>query len=446
MSPRLGSALVAALAGVDGMLPYDEGALFDPRMVGGRAWPRQQTAREFEGLGGNWYNPGVALLSAESRRQLSAETDRDVTYLMSFRRNLNMGSCTSLVNPTRRSRPYKTGEMSREQFAEFGSGIVSDRMSGELVLADSRKTPLLPPLRATGDEEALRWFENTDDLRLEVAPRFERSKILAHGNTRESRDNWYNNMYAFFWIEILDKNTFRVSLFEHPQVKANPWKNRERIQNIGVLWDGSALDNFRLVWWLDSVVDVRVGIPPRPSEPPKNSTGLDNGLAGSYRKKLHGNGSPIALDDWYPGLAVAAAHFWLDATGNSEKRNRVYNSTRWHNTYLSHFVVFKNKPPYETVATSPAFCFPSLSPKSTDPDAPLCDIIQFVTGLVRVPDSTNALVTYGINDCEAAWIEIPIVDLIRHVSPDLALRLERRSVETSARHRAAGPASRYLYH
>lgn len=413
---------------VHALLAYVENSLFDPGDVGCQAWPSKYSSHEMEGLGGNWYNPGIAVLSAKLRSQLSAETARDVHYLMSFRRNLNLGSCMSLYNPKHRNKPYN-GHMTAEELAEFGTGITDDRMPPSFVLVDAAKKPILPPLGLTGDAQALRWLNNTDDVRLEVGAKFAFNKVLGHGNSRHSRDTWFNNIYAFFWLEVFNSTTLKVSMFEHGQIRANPWKNRERIQNIGVLWDGDPQENFRLIWWLDSTVDVRIGLPPKLHQingGPNSTGGLTNGLDGAYRKPLHGNGSPIALDDWYPGLAIAAAHAWLDAGADSMHRGRHYNSTRWHNTYVTNFVIFKNKPPYETVAISPPFCFPSVSRRSSA-KRPLCDVIQFVTGFVRVLESDFALLTYGINDCESAVIEIPILDIVRFTSPELAFRIRRAS-------------------
>lgn len=409
----------------EALLSYVGNSLFDPTIVGGTAWPRRSPAsHEFSELGGNWYNPGATVLPSSVRTRLSRETGREVMYLMSFRRNLDSGGCLCMTNPTNRSRPLMpTNESAPEDLVEFGQNITDVSMPESFVLLDFSKKVLFPTLHPISDDpEALRYFLNSDDFRLErVDPR----RILAHGNTREHRDTFYNNMYAFFWIEIIDATQFRVSLVNHPQIEANPWKNSERAQNIGLLWNNRPRETFKVIWWIQKFLDVQVGVPPQgrshaEEHQVERDTELEltNGLEGDYKSPLHGNGSPVSLNDIVPGLSILAGHTWLDAGALAMKRGRVFNATRWHNTYMSQFVIFKNKAPFETVAVSPAFCFPSVSPESTT-ESPLCDIIQFITGFTRIPHTSNVLITYGINDCESAWIEIPIIDLIRFTDPNI---------------------------
>lgn len=396
----------------EGFLPYSDMALFDPVEFGSRVWPAARST-EMASLGGDWYNPGIAILSSPLRHQLSQLHGRNVTYLMSFRRNLDIGSCKLLVNKRHRRKPRKN--MTLDELSDYGAGIVSDRMSSHMLLVDDQMTPIWPPLTLTG---ALFWILNADDLRLETKERFG-NKVLAHGNTRTSRETWYNNVYGFWWLDIkAETHEINVTYFEHANVHANPWRNRERIQNIGIIWNGDDHARFKLLWWLHDPIDVRVGVPPHSGpnlSAPRNE--LTNGLPDS--QALHGNGSPISLDDYYPGLAIAMGHTHLDMFPHGRE---FYNHTRWHNTYLSNFVIFKIKPPHEVLATSPPFCFASVSPRSP-PDNPRCDIIQFVVGFVRsARDQSRILITYGVNDCESAWIEIPIADIIQFTSPDLHTR------------------------
>jgi hypothetical protein len=69
-------------------------------------------------------------------------------------------------------------------------------------------------------------------------------------------------------------------------------------------------------------------------------------------------------------------------------------------------VLWRHDPPHQIVAMSRPFCFPSL-------DAPdRCDLIQFVSGYARAPGSGDLIVTYGINDCLSARVQVPVEDVL----------------------------------
>jgi hypothetical protein len=89
------------------------------------------------------------------------------------------------------------------------------------------------------------------------------------------------------------------------------------------------------------------------------------------------------------------------------------------NTYRHHFFLLRDAPPYDVLAVSPAFCFPSAA------DGGRCDVIQFVMSLDATRDGFR--VSYGVNDCEAAAVELALDDILAFtesgLGPDVVVQL-----------------------
>lgn len=401
LRPRLCAAL----------LPYISNALFDPTVYGFDAWPLDIESHEMVELGGDWYNPAIAILPSALRRNLSLHYGRNVTYLMVLKRNLEKSNCANLIDMDAVTQRLPKGQ------SPYGDDLVSSRMSEQLVLADDQKRPVAKSLTLSGDNWVMLFIKRCGDIRLEAGK--DETKILAHAHAIVGPQQF---RYAFWWFEIKfdnKNNVFaEVTRFEHFDVTdPEPWL-QFHAQNIGVLWNGGRDEPFQLVYWLGTELDARPGIPPVPSEA-QDLVMINNGLPDQrHNKSLHNTGSPILLDGWCPGLALALGHSHIDAVMRGHRNALAQTGeTRWGNTYIHNFVVYEATPPYRSIAVSPPFCFPSVDNRSTTMH-PLCDVIQFVTTFTRVSPS-HVLFGYGINDCESAWFEMPIEDLIRFTEPTL---------------------------
>lgn len=401
LSPRLCEAL----------LPYISNALFDPTIYGLDAWPLDVDSHEMAELGGDWYNPAIAMLPSALRHELSLHYDRNVTYLVVLKRNLEKSNCANLIDNDAVTHTFPVGQ------SPYGDDLVSSRMSEQLVLVDDHKRPVEKSLTLTGDNWVMLFIKRCGDIRLEAGK--DETKILAHAHAIVGPQQF---RYAFWWFEIkVDSANHvfaEVTRFEHFDVTdPEPWL-KFQAQNIGVLWNGGRDEPFQLVYWLGTQLDSRPGIPPVPYEAPQLVM-ISNGLPDPrHNKSLHNTGSPILLDGWCPGMALALGHSHIDTVMRGH-RNALAQSgeTRWGNTYVHNVVLYNATPPYRSVAVSPPFCFPSVDNHSTKV-RPLCDVIQFVTTFARVPGD-RILFGYGINDCESAWFEIPIEELLRFTEATL---------------------------
>ena len=69
--------------------------------------------------------------------------------------------------------------------------------------------------------------------------------------------------------------------------------------------------------------------------------------------------------------------------------------------YLSKFVLFEASWPHRTTHISPSFCFPR---------GKTCESIQVVCSLLL--EGSDLLISYGVNDCEAAVVRMPLVQAL----------------------------------
>jgi|MDSW01.1.fsa_nt_gb hypothetical protein len=178
----------------------------------------------------------------------------------------------------------------------------------------------------------------------------------------------------------------------HPDLKvlshAGHWKN------LGILWNGDYGSPLRILYWLKEIPDVRRGLPPpAPSKASQRAQPL-YGLGG--RRRVSNNGSPLLLNR-PPGFRLASGHVHADELPHG--RNE-HGTTTFGNTYINYFYLMRDKPPYEIIASSPPFCFPSADNASS------CDTIQFITSLIKLEETNQVLISYGINDCIGATVKL----------------------------------------
>jgi hypothetical protein len=108
----------------------------------------------------------------------------------------------------------------------------------------------------------------------------------------------------------------------------------------------------------------------------------------------HNSINPLALPELNAYLGVMHKHTWQTDTPS------------WYGTrYAQYFFLMDDQPPFRVRKVSRGFCIPSLTPQSID----TCEIIQFVGSIIRDPsDPTMLLIAYGVNDCEAAVVPVPL--------------------------------------
>lgn len=385
-----------------GLLQYVDNALWDPSSYEGlQAWPKNRESREMSELGGNWYNPAIVLLPRRLRRDMSERFKREVAFLIAFKRNLEKGNCENLVlNETGNVRFDVKGRHEGQQF----------------LLADSQLVTFGEPLTVHGDNWIRLFLRKCGDVRLEA----KKDRILAHAHGIIGP---LQRRYAFWWLDLKvrgDEVVLAASTFSNPDVVApkQSWLDTPA-QNLGVLWSGRSEDSFNVAYWLGKTIDVRPGIPPDEfPDDEGNETDpvrfLVNGLDEPYDRNVHGNGSPVLLDDICPGLAVAIGHSHLDTELNASQGIWAeHNQTKWGNTYIHNLILF-NSSTFHTLEISPPFCFPSVASAPKANDKPLCDVIQFVSSFFR-DGAHDILFGYGVNDCESAFIRIPIIAIIDFV-------------------------------
>ena len=125
-------------------------------------------------------------------------------------------------------------------------------------------------------------------------------------------------------------------------------------------------------------------------------------------KTLSNNGSPIALSN---GLLLGIGHFHTNtAAPYNLGKEATRGTTKYGNTYLHAFLLYERDSPYAHCATSRPFCFPAID------DPRKCDIIQFVMSIMRLPAANDTLlISYGINDCEGATVEITEQQILDYI-------------------------------
>ena len=259
-------------------------------------------------------------------------------------------------------------------------------MKTYMFLLDGNYQMVVPVVLADGR------VENFDmhDVRLE---RFG-DRILMHGMHYKGQSaTWILRWLVLNPNSTTDRVTSSTAAVIHGDVKQGYLKNGPG-KNYGILWSGRNRDPFNVLYWLGPRLDVRRGLPP-PSPLPTSTKRLM-----FHGRPVHNNGSPIALGTMCPGHLLAIGHVHLDSSLPAHVRGQK-GATYHGNTYINYWFIARDEEPYDIVATSPAFCLPSLN------NATLCETIQFIVTLAKVTE-TMLLVSYGVNDCEAALVELEV--------------------------------------
>lgn len=345
--------------------------------------------------GAHLFNPSVAALPLATRAVLQQEGGDDHVYLVAFR--------------------YRGG------FCELLCGRapveLSLRIRGMLCLYDRafREIACLRDVAQGALSAGLADYGSYDVFLKTIAGRiYATSVIYGHKRKRGVRRDvaeFYLNS-----IDVLRRNntiTAHKRWLAHADVASPASLDVNRYgKNLGIVWDGTAAGPFSLLHWLDrNVADVRRGVPPllqRPIDAVPHA-----GLRG---RRLHHNGSPLAVDAWCPGLHLSFGHVHTDEVNATARLLPLLSpSSSWAasyrgpppgTVYVHYVVLWRYNPPHEIVATSQPFCFPSLDALDR------CDLIQFVSGYARAPGSDDLIITYGINDCLSARVRVPVEDML----------------------------------
>lgn len=391
---------VVAAASAASLLPYLPKASFQPAdypfLAESKVWPADGSMAMETGYG--YYNPSVAALPPavrERAQRFVGNNNRRAAYISSFKRSSQYANCDLLLDPGYvRSRPKFKGF--RNQMAAFA--LLDENMQ------------LVGAVTIEASDELMVTMKHNSDTRLDVRD----ERILVHSSLF-CRFCKNRRTYTFFWLN-LDANASHVvgrpERIAHPDIDGDATLIEG--QNYGILWNGRNSSPFSILWWLGQPLDVRDGIPARPRN--HDSLPLVNGLRGPYSHTLHNTGTPLNLAPWgcsdlWLALGHTAATGATDVPGWRYSLQPTQNQTKFGNTYLYNFVLHVGeKSDYKVLVQSRLFCFPS----SASPHH--CDIIQFVGSFIQsLANPSNILFAYGVNDCESAWIELPVKDLLAFV-------------------------------
>ena len=288
-------------------------------------------------------------------------------------------------------------------------------MKTYMFLLDCNYQKVVPVVLADGHVENF----GMHDVRLE---RFG-DRILLHGMYYKGQ----SATWILRWL-VLNPNattgrvTSSTAAVVHGDVKQSYLKNGPG-KNYGILWSGRNGDPFNILYWLGPRLDVRRGLPP----PPSQNTSIKRLML--HGRPAHNNGSPVALGTVCPGHVLAIGHVHLDSSLPAHVRGQK-GATYHGNTYINYWFVARDTEPYDIVATSPAFCLPSLN------NATLCETIQFIVTVAKVTETT-LLVSYGVNDCEAAVVELEIRSVLA-----FAMSMNRSSSTRRLKSMCGSPALR----
>jgi len=399
---------------------YVEAAYFKPRDIGVMALPGARSFYFSVPLGG--FNPSVALLPRSLRKDVRrARTSRGdaagaPTFVATFRHKGNL--CRWLSEPRQRSSPKRRSRKKKRRKLQEGQRTRREekQKKSEFQTSVAILDNSLKHLEYVVDEAGKPWDFGLEDVRLDFSESYgERILTTAMDYPRKGKRVLAERWHAR-WLDLKVNRTSKAlqalsNPLRHPDVAGEPMLLNSG-RNFGVLWDGHYDHAFNILHWLsDSTIDVRRGIPPMPpSEDDQQQTShRKRGIEGANHSLLHNNGSPRRVGSRCPGVRMALGHVHLDSTMPAYRRNEV-GATPYGNTYLHYFVFFEENPPFRLIQTSPAFCVPS----PRDPSK--CETIQFSSGFTFL-NQNQLILTYGINDCEAAYAIVDVPALLNFSFP-----------------------------
>jgi hypothetical protein len=164
---------------------------------------------------------------------------------------------------------------------------------------------------------------------------------------------------------------------------------------------------------------------------------------------LRGGSQPVQIGNFRVGTAHSTRYL-------SRKAMIAKNFTSVDREYLHHFYLADAAPPFTVRRVSSPFVFPRLFDSEVDS-------IQFSSGLALLPDSRggasqsaspNLLVTYGVGDCAAMQVTLPLSrvlsalnasDLVRDEKLwENRLRASAGGKEGASPSRSVGPRSHHI--
>lgn len=180
----------------------------------------------------------------------------------------------------------------------------------------------------------------------------------------------------------LDGGALRVSFTSDREL------SRSNDRNFGLLKHEGKLQVLR---WPGETMDVRSM---RRAPPPKPVAAMTDEDLAAYAS-FHNSVNPLELPEHDAFLGIGHVHINKECAWCPRKRG-----PRAGYSYVHYFVLFDRGEPWGMRHMSPPFCIPSAA------NATRCEIVQFVMSAIREGD--DLLLTYGVNDCEAAMIRAPL--------------------------------------
>jgi len=398
---------------------------FNPHKFGAFVWP--DVSKRFE-LEPPSFNPSIVLLPRKLRLRISIAFP-DAHYLITTRRDF--GNCLQLA---------QTRSFLRTRHNSSGMYILNHDM---VVLTEVQVDGAL------SNHFALKFMrKGGHDIR--VQPINETSLLLHYHGVpprTPAGENITRERYLFTVLNLelhggsMVKGT--LHLLTHPSFRGQTPILIYRFQNLAVFWDGRPETPFRVVTWIKSSLEIRtlVGIDSNTRRPWSVRNGyltwlrplkqfenlakpLEVGINGEHRHKLHNSFSPLLSTDSVgcPGFLLAIGHAHLDRALPSHRgKHANIGTTKWGNTYMQRIIAFNASEPHNALFFSSPFCFPSVqshrnnSIQLATTKATSCDVIQFVMSLIVISPYSSfsssgekqpeVLITYGVNDCESAYVK-----------------------------------------
>ena len=398
-----------------------------PRVIGDTTWPEASSTIAF--------NPTILVLPPRLKARLgSAHFARAPHYLVAMRTGLHTRQCADLgadqatkqrTNPVRKhSKDFVTMMMLMDaEMALVTTVELSDSMGyygfdmrlqmgpeESIVAADQGGWPF-----------QTRLFLIELQLRQPQQPR-QQPKVVAVRRRTTRNSQLSRNMGLWFTTTKNESGGLRVGAASSQEVHVHVlrWLAEPGMDVATLRWPLPVFDKGPLTPNGDYPVPgmaVLLGSLDYQAKPAKHLEVLGF--------EVHNNINPILLPD--DNLMLTVGHIHTDWTPNrwhhrgwGDYMNLSYvpqdreERTRYGSTYLHLFLLFEAEPPYRKVAQSPPFCLSALrKPRTFLHSDVVCETIQFVMGLVPAGDDREDVVlTYGVNDCESAWIRASMAKVL----------------------------------
>mmetsp|Transcript_18050 Transcript_18050/g.56633 ORF Transcript_18050/g.56633 Transcript_18050/m.56633 type:complete len:487 (+) Transcript_18050:240-1700(+) len=387
---------------------FEVGVSIDPRSIADKLWVfAEPFASAPHGTFGRGYNPSIAVLPSSLRRLLAGAGWRRPTYLATFRHGLIDQCGRYLRNMPQRPESCQTSlailDDSLRILVDFLDGdelwnldLMDARLvtSGDIILVHGWNYDAIPNRESLKSDCPIHFADRDE------AKRFWKVLRSAGGPGLATR---------VFRLELsLDaagRPTVAKRDFDYAGLEGAPFPDSK---NLGFLWSVP-----------DEPLTVFLWAGDRLAARPTNFSKIP-GIGPAVRN----NGSPLPICDGAVLANVVHTHY----------RERHPEGPIWpieNRVYLHAVAFYEPRPPYDIIASTPLFCFPSLA---TGPGT--CDTLQFVMSLLRDPDDPDTLIfTYGTGDCLSNYLRIDLPTLLNFAirdgegGGDLAHRCRRPPAE-----------------